>query len=106
MLIGIRFQVMLSLPQVIFLLWVVVVVSVGNKKRQTIIGNSIMVMEVELIALASACEKINWLRDLLFEIPLWEKPVPPILIHCDSTPAIGIWTPKEKTQYYEIIFDK
>ena len=29
------------------------------------------------------------LEILLYEIPLWEKPIPPILIHCDSTAAIG-----------------
>ena len=46
-------------------------------------------MEAELIALASASEEANWLRDLLFQIPYFEKPIPSILIHCDSTAAIG-----------------
>ena len=45
-------------------------------------------MEAELISLASASEEANWLRDLLFQIPYFEKPIPPILIHCDSTAAI------------------
>ena len=45
-------------------------------------------MEAELIALASASEEANWLRDLLFQIPYFEKPISPILIHCDSTAAI------------------
>ena len=53
-------------------------------------------MEAELIALASASEETNWLRDLLYKIPLWEKPIPPILIHCDSTAAIG----RVKNCYY------
>ena len=53
-------------------------------------------MEAELIALASASEEAKWLRDLLYEIPLWEKPIPPILIHCDSTAAIG----RVKNRYY------
>ena len=53
-------------------------------------------MEVELIALASTSEETNWLRDLLYEIPLWEKPIPPILIHCDSTAAIG----RVRNRYY------
>ena len=53
-------------------------------------------MEAELIALASTSEETNWLRDLLYEIPLWEKPIPPILIHCDSTAAIG----RVKNCYY------
>ena len=58
-----------------------------KSKKQTIIANS--TMEAEFIALASASEEANWLRDLLNEIPLWEKPIPPILIHCDSTATIG-----------------
>ena len=63
-----------------------------KSKKQTI--NS--TMEAELIAIASASEEENWLRDLLYEIPLWEKPIPPILIHCDSTAAIG----RVKNLYY------
>ena len=53
-------------------------------------------MEAELIALALASEEANWLKDLLYEIPLWKKPIPPILIHCDSTVAIG----RVKNHYY------
>ena len=53
-------------------------------------------MEAELIALTLASEEANWLRDLLYEIPLWEKPIPPILIHCDSIAAIG----RVKNRYY------
>ena len=66
-----------------------------KSKKQTIIANS--TMEVELIALASANEEANWLRDLLYEIPLWEEPIPPILIHCDSIAAIG----RVKNHYYK-----
>ena len=33
---------------------------------------------------------------LLHEIPLWEKPVPPVLIHCDSTATIG----RVQNRYY------
>ena len=40
-----------------------------KSKKQTIIANS--TMEAELIALALASEEANWLRDLLYEIPLW-----------------------------------
>ena len=46
-------------------------------------------MGVELIALSSTSEEAGWLRDLLSEIPLWEKPISPVLIHCDSTTTIG-----------------
>ena len=53
-------------------------------------------METELIALVSASEEASWLKDLLYEIPLWEKPILPILIHCDSTVTIG----RVKNRYY------
>ena len=49
--------------------------------KKTIIANS--TIEAELISLASASEEANWLRDLIFQIPYFEKPIPPILIHCD-----------------------
>jgi hypothetical protein len=65
-----------------------------KSQKQTIIANS--TMEAELIALASASEEANWLRDLLYEIPLWEKPIPPILIHCDSTAIVG----RVRNHYY------
>ena len=45
-------------------------------------------MEAELIALASTSEEAGWLRELLSEIPMWEKPIPPVLIHCHSTVTI------------------
>ena len=65
-----------------------------KSKKQTIIANS--TMEAELIALAPASEEANWLRDLLYKISLWEKPIPPILIHCDSIAAID----RVKNRYY------
>ena len=46
-------------------------------------------MEVELIALSLASEEAGWLRDLLSKIPMWEKPISLVLIHCDSTATIG-----------------
>jgi len=49
-----------------------------------------------MIALATASEEASWLRSLLAEIPLWEKPLPTVLIHCDSTAAIA----KIKNRYY------
>ncbi|KAL0357421.1 UNVERIFIED_CONTAM: putative disease resistance RPP13-like protein 3 [Sesamum calycinum] len=65
-----------------------------KSKKQTIIANS--TMEAELIALASASEEANWLRDLLFQIPYFEKPIAPILIHCASTAALG----RVQNRYY------
>jgi len=63
-------------------------------KKQTILAQS--TMESEMIALATAGEEESWLRSLLAEIPLWEKPLPTVLIHCDSTVAIA----KIKNRYY------
>ena len=47
-------------------------------------------MEAELIISASASVEANMLRDLLFQIPYFEKPIPHIIIHCDRTIAICI----------------
>ena len=58
-----------------------------KSKKQQIIANS--TIEAELISLSSASEEAGWLRDLLSEIPMWEKPISPVLIHCDSTATIG-----------------
>ena len=41
-------------------------------------------MELELIALATASEEANWLINVLADTPLWERPTPTVLIHCDS----------------------
>ena len=53
-------------------------------------------MESELIALALASEEVWWLRNLLSDIPLWDKPTPAILTHCDSTATIA----KVHNRYY------
>ena len=45
-------------------------------------------MKAELIALDSTNEEANQLRDLLYEIADWKKPIPPILIHYDSNATI------------------
>ncbi|CAL1362373.1 unnamed protein product [Linum trigynum] len=58
-----------------------------KSKKQTILAQS--TMESEMIALAVASEEASWLRGLLLEIPLWERPVPSVLIHCDSTATIA-----------------
>uniref|UniRef100_A0A803PHL8 Retrovirus-related Pol polyprotein from transposon TNT 1-94 n=1 Tax=Cannabis sativa TaxID=3483 RepID=A0A803PHL8_CANSA len=56
-------------------------------KRQTILAQS--TMEPEIIALATASEEAGWLRSLLAEILLWERPISDVLIYCDSTTAIA-----------------
>jgi hypothetical protein len=40
--------------------------------------------EAELIALETATNEAEWLRELLMDLPSLEKLVPPILVYCDS----------------------
>nr|GEY12421.1 hypothetical protein [Tanacetum cinerariifolium] len=40
-------------------------------------------------ALAAARKEAEWLRNLIFEIPLWPKPISPISIHCDSAATLA-----------------
>jgi len=44
---------------------------------------------IEMTALATASEETSWLRCLLAKIPLWEKSLLVVLVHCDSTAAIA-----------------
>ena len=46
-------------------------------------------MESKMISLAITSKEADWLRNLLSNIPLWEKPIPTVLIHCDSTIVIA-----------------
>ena len=41
-------------------------------------------MESEFVALAAAGKEVEWLRNLIYEIPLWPKPISSISIRCDS----------------------
>jgi hypothetical protein len=40
--------------------------------------------EAELVALETTTNEAEWLRELLMDLPLFEKPVPPILMYCDN----------------------
>ena len=42
-----------------------------------------------MIALATASKEANWLRNMLSDIPLWEKQIPAVFIHYDSTMTIA-----------------
>ncbi|KAL0336222.1 UNVERIFIED_CONTAM: Retrovirus-related Pol polyprotein from transposon RE2 [Sesamum radiatum] len=55
--------------------------------KKTCIARS--TMESEFIALDKAGEEAEWLRNFLEDIPCWTKPVPAIMVHCDSQSAIG-----------------
>ena len=61
-------------------------ISWGSKK-QTYITDSTMI--AEFVALASTSKEAEWLRDLLYGIPLWPKPIAPISIHCDSAATLA-----------------
>ncbi|GJU73976.1 zinc finger, CCHC-type containing protein [Tanacetum coccineum] len=56
-------------------------------KKQTCITDS--TMEAEFVALATAGNEAEWLRNLIYEIPLWPKPISPISIHCDSATTLA-----------------
>ena len=56
-------------------------------KKQTCITNS--TMESEFVALAAAGKEAEWLKNLIYEIPLWPKPISPISIRCDSTATLA-----------------
>jgi len=57
------------------------VISWGFKK-QTCITDSTLV--VEFIALAATSKEAEWLRNLLYDVPLWLKSISPISIYGDS----------------------
>jgi len=50
--------------------------------KQTILTRS--TMEAELTALDIATIEAEWLRELLMDLPVVEKPVPAILMNCDN----------------------
>ena len=45
-------------------------------------------MEAELVALDSATVEAEWLRELLSDLPMVEKPIPAILLNCDNQNVI------------------
>ncbi|KAB2022500.1 hypothetical protein ES319_D07G215900v1 [Gossypium barbadense] len=46
-------------------------------------------MAVEFIALAAASKEAEWLRNLLYDVPLWPKPISPISIRCGSEATLA-----------------
>ncbi|GKD44893.1 hypothetical protein Tco_1269538 [Tanacetum coccineum] len=46
-------------------------------------------MEAEFVALVAAGKEAEWLRNLIYEILLWSKPISPISIHCDSATTLA-----------------
>ena len=54
--------------------------------KQTILMRS--TMEAQLTALDTAIVEADWLRELLMDLPIVEKPVPAILMNCDNQTVI------------------
>jgi hypothetical protein len=46
-------------------------------------------MEVELTALDTATVEADWLRELLMDLPIVEKPLPAIMMNCDNQMVIS-----------------
>ncbi|XP_066365269.1 uncharacterized protein [Miscanthus floridulus] len=65
--------------------------------KQTILTRS--TMEAELVALDTATVEAEWLRELLMDLPLVEKPVPAILMYCDNqTILIKVTSTKDNSK--------
>jgi hypothetical protein len=45
-------------------------------------------MEAELIALDTTSAEAEWLRELLMDLPVVEKPIPAISMNCDNQTVI------------------
>ena len=41
-------------------------------------------MEAELTSLDTATTEAEWLRELLMDLPVLEKPIPAIFMNCDN----------------------
>ncbi|GJU51733.1 zinc finger, CCHC-type containing protein [Tanacetum coccineum] len=54
---------------------------VGKLSRST--------LEFEFVALEVAGKEVEWLRNLILEIPLWSKPIALISIRCDSASTLS-----------------
>jgi hypothetical protein len=57
-----------------------------RSSKQTILTKS--TMEAELTALDTASAEAEWLRELLLDLPVVEKPIPAILMNCDNQTVI------------------
>jgi hypothetical protein len=53
------------------------------------ICNARSTMESEFVALEKVGTETEWLRNLLADIPLWDKPLTSIVMYCDSQAAIA-----------------
>ncbi|GJS24684.1 hypothetical protein Tco_0453316 [Tanacetum coccineum] len=56
-------------------------------KKETCITSS--TMESKFVVLAATGNEAKWLRNLVYEIPLWPKPMSTISIRCDSAATLA-----------------
>ncbi|CAM8957219.1 unnamed protein product [Rhodiola kirilowii] len=56
-------------------------------KKQTCITSS--TIESEFVALVAASKEAEWLKNVIYEITMWERPISPISIHCDSAATLA-----------------
>jgi hypothetical protein len=77
-----------SRPQVdIYSLLVGATISWRSRKQTTLTKFN---MKVKLVALESATIEAEWLKELLMDLPMDDKPVPAILLHCDNQSVVTI----------------
>nr|GEZ89554.1 zinc finger, CCHC-type [Tanacetum cinerariifolium] len=62
------------------------VISWASKKQTCITSSTI---ESKFVALVAAGNEAEWLRNLVYEIPLWPKPISTISIRCDSAATLA-----------------
>jgi hypothetical protein len=60
--------------------------AVSCRSKQIILTKSSM--EVELTALDTASTEAEWLREILSDLPVVEKPIPAIFMNCDNQTVI------------------
>ncbi|GJW42450.1 zinc finger, CCHC-type containing protein [Tanacetum coccineum] len=61
-------------------------ISWASKKQTCITGST---MESEFVELPAVGKEAERLRNLIYEIPIWPKPIAPISIRCDSKPTMA-----------------
>ncbi|GKB22210.1 zinc finger, CCHC-type containing protein [Tanacetum coccineum] len=62
------------------------IISWASKKQTCITGST---MKSQFVALVAAGKEVEWLKNLLLEIPLWVKPIAPISIRYDSAATLA-----------------
>jgi hypothetical protein len=61
-------------------------ISWGSKKQTSITHSTI---ESRLLALGAVGKEVEWLRNLLINLPVWPSCMPPILLHCYSQATLS-----------------